>query len=233
MSKGFSVKPLLTGDWGAAINSMAWLEKRLPKALAKAVKDESKDLAKKMKKDLRKGGNPPFAAISPFTRAIRRAAGTRSRRPGIATGTVLKSIKAHKVGALAYFAGVKKGTSHPGSGRGTVVDAADAASMLEFGRDKFFLQLDRPSPQTGKTPRQWLWWLYFSGAIKNPPGFTATHIEIGESPARPFVAPLLKREEKRIPKRLMQRLITSLSGVRMPPALTGAEPKRSFFRPSL
>lgn len=203
MAVGVKVKTF--GNWDGAASALNWLQMGLDRALKHAMKEEAKHITKSIKDNLRKGGQPAFKPITSFTRAVRRAMGIQGRRSGVATKQVLNAIVATKVGKHTYFCGVLRGNDAHISSRGDTRDVADVAMMLETGRPKFFLELDRPG-KSGKTPRQWLWWLYFSGAIKNPPGFKKTHLEIGAAPSRPFVGQVADRESLKIPKRISDRL---------------------------
>lgn len=198
---GFKINTSLFGDWGGVSSALRWLHTGLDASIRKAVASEAEFITKKIKDNLKTGGSPSFKPISPFTVAVRRAMGTSSRKPGVATKQVLNAITATKVGKNAYFAGVLRGNDAHLSGRGTVQDVADVAMRLETGRPRFYLELDRPG-RSGKTPRQWLWWLYLSGAITTAPGTNATHLQISEALPRPFVGQVADAEMAKIPVRI-------------------------------
>lgn len=201
----FNVRVSKFGDWEGAASALNWLQNRLDQSIAEGLRKEARFLSDELKKNLRSGGSPGFQPIRAFTRAIRSAMGIASRKPGIATGQVIRAIAPTKMSQHTYFAGVLKGNTPHFGGRGRVRDVADMALLLETGRSKFFLELDKPGT-SGKTPRQWLWWLYLSGATKAPPNPKATHLQIGASPARPFVAQVAFREGSKIPIRLTEHI---------------------------
>ena len=202
---GFSVKVGTTGKWEQAAGALNWLQSGLDRALKHALQQEAKYITDLLKKNLRGGGSPGFAPLSPFTAVIRRAMGVPGRRPGVATGQVLRAITATKLDKHTYFCGVLRGNDAHISKSGRVNDVADMALLLEVGRPKFFMELDKAGT-SGKTPRQWLWWLYLSGATTTPPGFSATHIAIGQAPARPFVSQVASKEQAKIPQRITDNL---------------------------
>ena len=193
----------IKGDGDKFFGIIDWLGKKSKKTLGKSIRKEAIFLAKELKKELRSGGNPKFSAVSPFTRAIRRAQGIRSRRPGISEGNVLKSIKAKRISGLEHFTGVDVNTKKPRASGGSV-DVFKSAKALELGRPSTVLDLDKPSSKTGKTPRQWLWWLYLNGALNNPPNKAKTHLILGGSPPRPFAENVFKREGKLAGKKIMK-----------------------------
>lgn len=192
------------GDWAGASQALNWLNRGLEISLRHAMKEEAEFITKEIKENLASGGSPGFKPIRPFTKAVRRALGMSGIRPGVASGQVLQAIKAHRIGKYDYFCGVKRGQKHK-TPKGHVVDVADVALRLEMGRKKFILELDKAGP-SGKTPRQWLWWLYLSGAIQAPPNKKTLSIQIGKAPPRPFVGQVADREMNKIPQRITQRL---------------------------
>jgi len=214
-----NMKVKYTGQWEAAATALSWLEKKALKSIKLAEKKEAKLLSDLLKKNIRDGGNPPFAAIKPFTRAIRRAAGRRGSKPLRASGNLMRLIKPHKVGDGDWFVGIRKGSVYVDH-RGKTRDAVKVALLLENGRKGFVVALDKASPETGKTPRQWLWWLYFSGAIANPPSKGKTHMVISAAPPRPIVGNLFMQEKDKIRQRIIDRFIQEFNTVRVPSAIS-------------
>ena len=178
-------KTTFEGDWKKLERFLRALDRKSSAILDRVMKKEAKRLTRALKTRIRKGGNPAFKPLSPFSIAIRRATGQGGRKPLLRTGALLRSIRDHKIGSHQYFAGVRKGTPYQ-AGR-TKGDAAAVALTVEMGRGPIVLNLDRPSSRTGKTPRQWFWWLYLQGAINSPPRKTTTHIVLGRQTERPFV----------------------------------------------
>ena len=173
------------GEWPALKKAIKWLERRSQRALDRAMRTEARHLKKELKQGLYKGGSPAFRPLSPFTIAIRKAMGTSGRKPLLGSRQLVQAIKHKRMGTLNYFSGVLKGTpyqTHTGT-----VDAAQIALYVEVGRGAVVLWLDKPSPRTGKTPRQWLWWLYLQGALAAPPSPSKNAIILRGSPERPFV----------------------------------------------
>lgn len=200
----FGIKLSKFGKWDTLQEALLWFGGDAKNALQRSMKKEAEYIAKRIRDNLRSGGQPGFEPIRPFTRAIRSAMGIHSRRSGVATGQVARSVAATKLGENRYFSGVLWG-SEVHQTRGRVQDVAEVALRLETGRSSFFLQLDKPG-KTGKTPRQWLWWLYISGVIKKPPGFGTTHIQIGAAAPRPFVGQVASLEQSNIPQRILHGL---------------------------
>jgi len=189
---------------GRALGVLDWLEKKSTKAFQRTIRAEAKFLSKEMKKEIRTGGNPKFAPISGFTRAIRRAQGRSSGKAGVSSGSVLKGIKSTQLEKLSFFSGVTVGSVAKVGRRD--VDLFKASKALELGRGILVLDLDKPSSTTGKTPRQWLWWLYLNGVLKSPPNKAKTHLLLDGSPPRPFAGNVFAREEKNVEKRMFRMI---------------------------
>ncbi len=208
------VRVFFQGAWRAADQALKYLENRMDKALQDSVKEESTLITKMLKENLNRGGRPKFQPVSSFTKVIRKASGNSSRKPGVSTRQVLKGITSTKIDKITYFAGILKGKSrHKSNG----MDLAEVAWVLEKGRGPLLLELDRVSAKSGKTPRQWLWWLYLSGAPKSRPSKRKTHIQIGASKPRPFVGQVEKRERDKITKRMVVRAINKFEKTKFPP----------------
>lgn len=197
----------LSGSWGGVLKGLDFLGKRFDKALDEAMKKETKRVKKEIKKEIRGKGKTKYSPLSKLTIAIRRAKGISSRKPGIATRTVLNNVDYLKVARHQHFAGVKRGVKHPGSSG--FLDVADVANMLEEGRPSYTITLDKPGA-SGKTPRQFFWWLYLQGVIKAPPKKTTKHLVVKETPPRPFVRNVWKREQETFPKKLEERIVGEL-----------------------
>ena len=193
------------GDWRGVVKAMRWLDVKSNHAFDKAVRAESRDLAKRIKMNLRKGGSPSFAKPSRFTRFMRRVRGIPSRKAGLATRQLLHMIKHHRIRRFEYFSGVLAGTNYIDA-QGRVQDAARIADWLESGRKGYVIRLDQKGP-SGKTPRQFLWWLYLKGATKNPPSPNTKYMKISPTPPRPFVGQVARKEMSKIPQRIFDRYI--------------------------
>lgn len=210
-----------TGKWSAAVGALNWLERKSLSAVKRAERREANYLRGLMKKNIRSGGSPPFAPIKPFTEAIRRATGRRGAKPLLASRNLLKLIKTHKVGNGDWFVGIRRGEVYRDH-RGITRDAVTLALMLENGRKPIVLDLDKPSSETGKTPRQWLWWLYLTGAMDAPPSPAKTHMVIGAAPQRPFVRNLYMQEKEKIRQRIIDRFAQEFWTVRLPSGISGS-----------
>lgn len=182
------------------LKAMEWLRSHSRKQMRKAMQLAAEPTVKKMKAQLWEGGRPAFAPLKPFSIAIRKAVGIRGQRPGKGSYTLAKLIGIEKVDDTTMFVGVSNKTVYPDR-KG--LKAADVAGWLEFGRKSITLDLDKPSTKTGKTPRQWMMWLYLQGALKSPPSKRMTHMVISAAPARPFVSNTWEKEKELLPQRML------------------------------
>lgn len=181
------------------VRAMEWLREHSRREIQRALKHAAEPTIKKMKQQLWEGGIPKFAPLKPFSIAIRRAMGIEGQRPAKGSYTLAKLIEAHKVNETTMLIGISNQTSYPNRAS---LKAAQVGEWLEFGRKAITLDLDKPSSRTGKTPRQWLMWLYLQGALKSPPSKRMTHMVISAAPARPFVANTWEQEKEELPKRI-------------------------------
>ena len=195
------IDTMFEGEWPSVAKAVRWLKRSSLVALEGALREEIKHLTLALKRELRSGGSPAFKPLSPFTVAIRKAMGLRGQKPLIASRQLLGLIRHKRVGKLSYFAGVIKGTPYKKEG-GATTDATEIAMYVEMGRGPVILKLDKISPRTGKTPRQWLWWLYFQGALNAPPSRNKNFLFLRASEARPFVKQTWDRESKQSAERI-------------------------------
>lgn len=209
-----ALRMFFEGSWRAADKALEYLEKRMDASIQRAVKAEGKFIAKELKNNLRKGGSPKFKPITSFTRVIRKASGVSSKKPGISSGGILKAITSTKISKDTYFAGIMRGKGKHKNN--SSMDIADVALAFELGRPPRLLELDKPSKRTGKTPRQWLWWLYLSGATKAPPTKRKTHIQISAAPARPFVEQVRKKQASLSTQRMIDAAIKDFKTLNLP-----------------
>lgn len=177
---GLDLKMYFIGDMKGLHHTFEWWMNDSQKELDKSLRANSKVLRDLMKFELQNKSN--FVPLAPFTLAVRRALGISSSSPGIASGLMRNSISSHWEGSANYFVGLKKGKGKYALSKG---DIASAAVVFELGRKPFVLDLDKVGPR-GKTPRQWFWWLYFQGVIKNPPRRSARYYRMSGSIERPF-----------------------------------------------
>lgn len=201
----FDVKLGYVGDWRGMMRALRWLHRKTDHAFDKAVRAEARDISKKIKMNLRRGGSPNFARPSRFTRLMRRIRGVSSRKAGLATRQLLHLIKHHRIQRFVYFSGVRSGTKYVNI-QGRQMDAAKVAEWLEVGRSGYVIRLDQRGP-SGKTPRQFLWWLYLRGSSANPPSPNTMYMKISPTPPRPFVGQVAQKEMSRIPQRIFDRYI--------------------------
>jgi hypothetical protein len=181
--------------------AMRWLEDSAKRHLQRSLVDAAEPTFRKMKAQLWEGGLPKFAPLSPFSIAIRRAVGIEGQRPGKGSYTLAKLITIRSVERGELFVGVPNDAPYPGKRN---LKAAKVAEWLEYGRGAVVLPLDRPSSATGKTPRQWLMWLYLQGALSAPPSKRKTHVILKAAPARPFVYNTWLTEQNELPPRVAE-----------------------------
>ena len=210
-----------TGDWYKAAAALTWLERKAKAALGRSLKKEAIRLTKEQRREIKGGGTPPFQPLSTFARIVRRALGQRGSRPLLRTGLLLRSVKLHRIGKMSYFSGVKKGTVYKDD-RSRIKDAMEIARLQETGRKGFVIILDRPSKHSGKTPRQWLWWLFFRGALKHPPSKGRKTMTILPAPRRPYVTQTMNRlgGNKGIGQKVMDEFVREFWTVRLPSAIS-------------
>lgn len=189
------------GDWPGIKKALHWLQRKSQNALEKALREEANVLKRALKQQLYKGGSPAFRPLSPFSVAIRKAMGVRGRKPLLATRQLVRSIKHKRTGRLEYFAGVPHNVPHRRRD-GSTTKASEVALLVEEGRGPVVLWLDKPSPRTGKTPRQWLWWLYLEGVLSAPPSPNKNVMILRGSEARPFIRQTWEKEAKQSGERI-------------------------------
>ena len=193
--------------------AIKWMNRGGLTELDKSIQIQAKQLVKELKKNLRRGGRPKFQPIAKFSHIVRLSYGLKGKKRGRRTDTLIKSVKRHRVGTKAdrtWFAGVKKGEVYVDKVRGYRHDAFHFASILENGRNGYVIELDRPSPRTGKTPRSWLTWLYFQGRLKNLPSKSKKYLHIKPAPKAPFVKQVLDSESQKVALRVQYRWVNKL-----------------------
>lgn len=180
-----------SGLWSQAAGFIGNVGVKSRAALMLATKREAILAVGEMKKGIRDQapGGQTFQALSELTLAKRKAKEVKGTKALVRHGDLFRSIRAvGPIGGDTVFAGVLR-TATGRNGQ----NLANVAAVQEFGQI-MAVNVDKPG-KGGKTTRDFFLALFLKGLISAPLKGT-TRILIIEVPARPFVAPVLKKMEK-------------------------------------
>lgn len=116
--RGFLALPkvdvTLEGQWKKGLVTLTRLAERYEAIIDRAVREEAQFFNRLLVQGLMKQAPAGTALmpLSPVTLAIRRKKGISSDKILIATGEMMKSIKAHKMGSGYYFTGIRSGVTN-------------------------------------------------------------------------------------------------------------------------
>lgn len=118
----------MKGPWSAAVHDFAAFARRLEQVASEAIAEEAHEWAKEIRDGIRtqksaREAQPPWEPLAPTT--VKAKGSTKSL---IDTGTLMRSIKAEKVGRGKWHVGVKRG-ARTRDGK----DLANIAHVHEFG----------------------------------------------------------------------------------------------------
>ena len=198
----------LTGDWQKASKLAEGLAGRFQKSVAAALMAEGQYLRGQIVKGIRSGapGGKAFAPLSPITLAVRRFRGFGGSKPLIATGSLVGSIVAVRIGG-GVFVGISRSAKSKG-GKGL----ANIGEIHEFGRTW-------TQPLSSKA-RRFLFAALRASGLSQGSGPKAKGTSGGAAtititiPARPFIGPVLERDGKpeAVAKRFWERVAQGMGG---------------------
>ena len=122
------IKAHLKGPWADAVHDFSAFAKRLERVTTQAISQEAHEWAKEIRQGIRRQSSaseaqPPWAPLAESTKAAK-----GSTKILIDTGTLVRSIKAEKVGRGKWHVGVKRG-ARTRDGK----DLVNIAHVHEFG----------------------------------------------------------------------------------------------------
>lgn len=199
------LKIQLTGAWAQAHFVTSQLPGRFEVAVKRALLQEAHDMRGKLVKNITSGGalaGAPFAALSPWTLAIRRFKGFGGTKPLIRTGSLRNSISVVQLASGGVFVGIRRQAK--GAGGQSLVNLAE---LHEFG--KTFTMHMTPKMRRFLAAAAKAAGLPFGGGGKGggSPGLITITI-----PARPFMGPVFDKfaQPADVKKRFWERVAKAL-----------------------